>query len=818
MTGKKKGWLIFAALFLLTLIGVALYFILNNKFFPKVKDVKYLKLELAKDTAHVKAGLDIQNRIPLPISLDSVHYVITDEGDTLGWGQMTTDHTLPALGDRVVDFKMTLDFEKYRAHLQDQQEKDSMRLDVAMDVFFDMPVISPKNITINKHFTVPVAKSPKLELKDLQVRSFSPDSGYSFLLKIDATNKNLPDLKIKSFSYDIRIGDSLLIAGDVDSTFQLQKGTRLLEVPVQLKTSDAIALIKKKLSGDDVWNYDARLEAQIESKHPLFGSFKLVVEKSGKLDISKMGTGENYLPTVKQIKRLEIDSDEEQTRLQAELVVHNPAPIPFYIDSATYYIRHDGKVIARGKRNFEKVLPKSGDQTLRLQLVVDESAYNNLMKQVQGQEKVALDIELNLLYNLPGAKRQKITLQRKVQAPVPGQAGIQVAGLEVKELDPEKGAQLALKLKVQSTNLPDLQIKNLDYRLQLSDGITLTGHTQEPIRISEENAVVEVPIHLSAEDVNQLIRKALKGSKDWNYDLKATATLLSSNKILGPTKVNLEFEGELELAKGMGGQQLMPKITSIDTLDITIAYDTAWVKLNVKAYNPLPVPIHIDSLALTLSHEADTFAIAREDIGKILPPEGTQTGWITLAVKYDLWREHLQHHRDQDSMKLKESITLVYRIADLERQRVSFQNVFQIPTPKVPVTKLQKVKLRGFSFTKGILVNALVQVQNANTEKLKISNITYYACVERLLDVCGTINRTYDIELGKSTVKVPMNLGIGEVFRAMFARLTGNKKKRNLYLNASATIHTANPKLQDTYVRFEKWEKAALFQKKSKPK
>ncbi|ARS34812.1 LEA type 2 family protein [Pontibacter actiniarum] len=817
MSHKKTKWLTLSLLFVL-LVGGALYYILKKKYYPKVEGIEYLKLDLVTDTALVNAGVQVQNRIPLSIAIDSVHYTITDEGDTLGWGQMTSTSTLPPLGDKVLDFKLLLQFERYRKHLQEQQDKDSLRLGVAMDVFFDLPLLSAKSITLNRNLTVPVAKAPALELQNVEVRSFSADSGYSFLLKIDATNRDLPGLTIDNFQYDIRFSDSLTISGNVDTTFHLQRGNKLLTVPVRLKTADAVALIEKLLSSDDSWSYEARVEAHIESQHPIFDSFKLAIEKNGTFDTGKMGSGKSYLPSVKQVKRLEIDSGEEQTRLHADLVVHNPAPIPFYIDSASYYIRHQGKVIARGTQDFEQVLPKNGNQSLRLDLLVNESAYQQLMQGAQGKKSIDLELSLNLIYNLKGAQREKITLQRTVHVPVAGQAGLQVAGLEVRELSPSKGAYLALKLKVKSTNLPDLRIKNLDYKLQLSDGITLQGHTAAPIEISETDSVVEVPIRLSADDLNQLIQKALKGSSDWHYQLQATAMLLSSNAILGPTKLNLAFEGELDLTKGMGGQQLLPKITSIDTLDITMAYDTAWVRLNINVKNPLPVNFYIDSLAVQLVHESDTFAISHESIAKTLPANGTQSAWITLAVNYGLWQEQLQRLQEQKNMRLVESITLVYRIEELERQRVTFSNTFQIPTPKVPFAKLQKLKLRGFSFSKGVVFNALVKIQNVNTKDLEVKNLSYSVCIQNLLDACGTINRTYDIPLGNSVVKLPVSLGIGEVARAFFAKLMGKSKKRELYLNASGTIHTANPKLQDTFVHLERWQKAVLFRQKKKAK
>lgn len=97
----KVRWALLIIL-LLVLLGGALYYILNKKYYPKVKDLAYLKLELANDTAQVRAGLQIQNRIPLPIGIDSVQYTIQEDSTELGWGQITTAHRLPPLGTEVV--------------------------------------------------------------------------------------------------------------------------------------------------------------------------------------------------------------------------------------------------------------------------------------------------------------------------------------------------------------------------------------------------------------------------------------------------------------------------------------------------------------------------------------------------------------------------------------------------------------------------------------------------------------------------------------------------------------------------------------------
>lgn len=532
--------------------------------------------------------------------------------------------------------------------------------------------------------------------------------------------------------------------------------------------------------------------------------------------MGSMGSGASYMPSLSQVKRLEIDSDEEQTLLQAEVVVHNPAPIPFYIDSASYFIRHNGNIIASGKKDFETILRKSGNQTLSLRLLVDERAYTQFMKNMQGQDTANIEIALNLLYNLPNAERQRIHLKRQVQVPVQGQASVQVAGLSLQELSPQKGASLTLTLKVQRSNLPDLRLRNLDYTLNLGEGLMLTGHTQEPIHIGKGDSLVKVPIHLSAEDVNQLVEKALKGSTNWKYDLQATAVLISSNDMIGSPTLDVEFSGELEMGKGTGGQKLTPHITSIDSIRIYVHYDTAWVELNVNVKNPLPVDFKVDSLLLALSHANDTFAISRESVGQVLPANGTQSAWLRLGVNYERWQRYLHQQQQHDSLRLKESVTLVYQVEDLPRQRTAFQKTLQIATPDTPVVALKKVKLRGFSLTRGILLRALVQVKNVNVKKLAVSDITYNACVENLLDACGTVNRTYHVPQGDNTMSLPMNLGIGEVFRVLFAKVVGKDKQRNIFLSAEATVDTDNPVIKNTYVWVEVWQKAVLFRKKTK--
>ena len=113
------------------------------------------------------------------------------------------------------------------------------------------------------------------------------------------------------------------------------------------------------------------------------------------------------------------------------------------------------------------------------------------------------------------------------------------------------------------------------------------------------------------------------------------------------------------------------------------------------------------------------------------------------------------------------------------------------------------------------MTEALVEVQNANVQELTVRDLAYDACIENILDASASVNRTYRIPQGDNTVRVPISVGVGEAFRALFAKLTGNSRPRNILVHAEATVDTGNPTITDTFVRAELWQKAVLFQKKA---
>ncbi|HSI91819.1 MAG TPA: LEA type 2 family protein [Adhaeribacter sp.] len=812
---KTWKWTGIIILIILLLAGLLALWLYQNRqrFYPKVEEVTYLEVKTAGDSAMVLAGIRILNRAPLSFQTDSIHYQIRSNGTLLGYGNQLVGQTLPAFKNTVLNGRLFLNTQKYRQHLNQNQNQDSLALDLSMQIYLDLPFFDPKTVNIDRRFKTAIPKAPALKIDSFFVKSFSPEAGYTFQLNLNTGNTTLPDLKIKDLHYSIRLSDSLVISGKTDSAFHIKDGQQLIEVPVHLETAEMIALLGIKLGKQKIWPYQAKASALLETPHPLFRNTAVSLERSGTLDTRKVGGGTQGRPEVKQIESLQLLAKEKSSWLEAGLLIHNPTPLPLYLDSARYVVRHKGKIVARGGGNFEKVFPARKDQRLQLQLTVDNQQYQQIMAQPRSKDGIPLEVELVLHYNLKGSSPIRIPVKKTIMVPVTQGPEFEFADIIIKQLDPEKGAQLLVKMKVKNQGATQLQLDDLHYHLQLRKDIQISGKTGQPITIDSGTTEIEVPVDLSGEDVNLVAKGLIQGIETWPYTFTGTATVSTPNSLLHQTKVSLQTSGVYEI-KSKGTPDYMPELSKIDTLNVTIRYDTAWVQMYAAIYNTLPATIHVSKLQVDVIHENDTIGKTEETLNIALLPDTNTFTWHFLGVNFDIWEKHVAHHQGEDSMKLILPATLFFELGNLGSQHVLMDWSTLIPTPASPVTLLQRLKLRGFSFASGLKFDALVAVQNANSTGLTVQDIEYAITLENGVDICGKINRTYTIPLGISEVKVPISLSVWEALKLLKRQFLG-PFLIDYKINATALVSTNNPKLKNMHVIFENWNQSDLKQEKT---
>src|SRR5205814_6358192 len=131
--------------------------------------------------------------------------------------------------------------------------------------------------------------------------------------------------------------------------------------------------------------------------------------------------------------------------------------------------------------------------------------------------------------------------------------------------------------------------------------------------------------------------------------------------------------------------------------------------------------------------------------------------WHNLDVNYGLWEQHVKHHQGQDSILLSLPAMLAIELENLGVQQVQINTDVSIPTPGTSATLLRKVEFRGFNFRSGLKFNAVIAVQNANSEGLAIKDIDYRVILDNGVYISGKIDRTFEFPIGLSEVKVPID-------------------------------------------------------------
>ncbi|MBK0404649.1 LEA type 2 family protein [Adhaeribacter sp. BT258] len=800
-----------AGILLLVLAGVFFYF--NRKpFYPEVREVTYLQLKL-EDTIRVQAGVRVQNMAPFSFQVDSISYLVSYKGVKLGWGSEQWQRKLPAFKNQVFGLQLFLDKDRYKILLQRTPQPDSLELDLKVQLYIDPPFLQQQTISLHRTFFTAIPKSPSLQIDSFFVKSFSPEAGYVFQLNLNTQNTDLPNLRLADLKYRIKLTDSVTLNGQIDTVVSIKSNAPTVQVPIHLKTSELIEGLALKLGKQKVFAYQAQATATLKTDHHLFENTALTVTRNGTLDTRKFDDEKAGLPTVKHIRRLELINKQNTAYLEAEIVIHNPTMLPLYLDSARYLIRSGGKVIATGGNEHNKVLPSQKDQRLKLNLAVNKQHYKQLLKQPKNQNNIPLDVDLLLLYNFKNSKPQQLAIKKNISVPVTGSPTFELADLGVKELDPEKGAQLFVKLKVENQHNTNLRIDDLHYKLLVKNGIDLSGKTQKPIVVNAGTTEIEIPVDISGPDVNQLAKGLMQGVETWPYTFAATASVSTPNSLLHQTEVSVNTSSVYQV-NSKGSPDYMPEISKIDTLNVTIRYDTAWVHMYAAIYNTLPATIHLSHLQVDVIHERDTIAKSEEELNLYLAPNANSFAWHTLGVKYGLWEEHVNHHQHEDSIRLNFPATMYFDLGNLGRERADLDLHTKIPTPASPVTLLQRLKLRGFGFGQGLQFDALVAVQNTNSPGLTVKSIAYQIDLENGVDICGKINRAYQIPLGVSEVKVPINLSVWETLKLLKRQFFG-PPLLDYKINATAQFRTDNPKLSDVYVIFENWNQTDLREKKT---
>lgn len=249
---------------------------------PDIKTMKFLIKEITADSLRGQLSININNRLPMTIDVDSLNYKITLEGDTVVQGTSREGIRIEANSNDAISVPVHTNIKNFTKKVE-QLERDSAKVSVHAVLYNSFPVVGKKEIPLNFSKTVFIPKLPKMEVQDIKIANLTLQGG-KLLVNLKVTNYNPFPYTINGFDYRFRMSDNIQMEGSSEEKFNFTKtGTQVITVPVDLKFNElgetAIDLLFK--SKEKMYNMN--IVFHVTSTKPYMETFDYAYASTGNL-------------------------------------------------------------------------------------------------------------------------------------------------------------------------------------------------------------------------------------------------------------------------------------------------------------------------------------------------------------------------------------------------------------------------------------------------------------------------------------------------------------------------------------------------------
>ena len=267
-------------------------------------------------------------------------------------------------------------------------------------------------------------------------------------------------------------------------------------------------------------------------------------------DKAKDKAKEELAPRLERVENLNVRVSYDTAIVTGKMVIHNPAPVPFYIDSISYNVKHSGDLLAKGHEELKETFPANGNQPLDLKLNVDFGLLDKRLVKLQKQDSMDLDFDLNLFYRLGALGTHKIPISSSVKIAVPKNPAIEMTGMKLKDFGLGDGIEVGVMMKIDNSSLDAFEIRNLVYDIQIEDFLDAHQKVDKTFQIKSKGpSFFEVPLQLGVKEGLKAGIKKTFGDKSWNYKIKGSCDIVSEDPKLKRVDISFARNDVMDMMK-----------------------------------------------------------------------------------------------------------------------------------------------------------------------------------------------------------------------------------------------------------------------------
>jgi LEA14-like dessication related protein len=226
----------------------------------------------------------VDNPNPVGISLAGLDYDLKLLGSSFLQGDQPMGMKLAANGNSQVQVPVRLGFQQLLNSYQQLKGAEKVGYELDLGMGFEVPLLGKVRVPVNYRGEFPIPEMPTVSLRSLDVQQLTM-SGAQLLLQLEVDNPNQFSLLLDKLNYNLKLNGYDVGGGLVKKAANIrQDGRGTLSLPLSLDFAQAGMGLYSALLGKGV-SYDLSGSMQASSSNPILESFRIPLDRQGRVDL-----------------------------------------------------------------------------------------------------------------------------------------------------------------------------------------------------------------------------------------------------------------------------------------------------------------------------------------------------------------------------------------------------------------------------------------------------------------------------------------------------------------------------------------------------
>ncbi len=208
---------------------------------------------------------------------------------------------------------------------------------------------------------------------------------------------------------------------------------------------------------------------------------------------------------------------------------------------------------------------------------------------------------------------------------------------------------------------------------------------------------------------------------------------------------------------------------SIKTVRLTdLTFDSLTLVTDLQIKNPNRLSATLRGFDYDLDINGNSFVKGRQDNKVVLPSMGENSIGIPMTLRFSDLYKTFQSMKNEDSAAYKISLGLDFELPVIGDRQFPVSKEGYIPLPKLPVIKVNSLRVKKMSFS-GADLELELKVSNPNAFAMSFDNLKYNLEISGQSWVTGAVPEMLQIgKSGENTLTIPVSIKFAQMGQTLY--------------------------------------------------